>query len=103
MHCVTPDEVLFNDLDEEVAQTWVKKLQTQLVADWDDTVTCCGWKDVPSVYLVCEGDACIPPPMQLQLAETAGSKVEKCTAGHMVMVSMPEKVAEVVKNAAADA
>ena len=39
MHCVTPDEVLFNDLDEEVAQPWVKQLQTQLVADWDDTVT----------------------------------------------------------------
>lgn len=103
MHCVTPDKVLFNDLDEEVAQTWVKKLQTQPAADWDDTVTYGGWKDVPSVYLVCEGDACIPPPMQLQLAETAGSKIEKCAAGHMVILSMPEKVVEVVKNAAADA
>ena len=52
---------------------------------------------------MCEGDACIPPPMQLQLAETAGSKVEKCTAGHMVMVSISEKVVEVVKNVDDDA
>ena len=52
---------------------------------------------------MCEGDACIPSPMQLQLAETAGSKVENCTAGHMVMMSMSEKVVEVVKNVDDDA
>ena len=44
------------------------------------------------MYLVCEEDACIPPDIQLQLAETAGSEVEKCAAGHMPMISMPEKV-----------
>jgi len=102
MRCLTPDRVLFNDLDEAAAQTWAKKLHTQPAADWDDVVTYCGWKDVSSVYLVCEGDVCIPPPMQLRMAETAGSKFEKCAAGHMVMLSMPEKVAEVVENAAAD-
>ena len=100
MHCLTPEKLLFNDLDEKTAKAWVEKLQSQPASDWDDTVTYCGWKDVPSVYLVCEGDACIPPPMQLQLAETAGSKIEKCAAGHMAMVSMPEKVVELIVEAA---
>ena len=55
---------------------------------------------MPSVYLVCENDGCIPPPMQLQMAESAGSKVEKCKAGHMPMISVPERVAEVIMQAA---
>ena len=100
MHCKTPESLLFNDLDPEDAKAWIEKLQTQPATGWDGTVTYCGWKDVPSVYLVCEKDACIPPQLQLQLAENAGSKIEKCQAGHMPMVSVPERVAEVIKEAA---
>ena len=101
MHCKSPETLLFHDLDPTSAEKWKKELQPQPSEGWDDTVTYCGWKDVSSVYLVCENDQVIPPPMQLQLAELAGSKVEKCGAGHMSILSMPEKVAEVVKNAAA--
>lgn len=102
MHCLTPQIILFNDLDDSTAKTWINKLQSQPASDWDHTITYCGWRDVPSVYLVCEKDACIPPPVQLQLAEMAGSKVEKCGAGHMPMVSMPKKVVEVIMEAARD-
>ncbi|MCJ1353416.1 MAG: hypothetical protein MMC33_003402 [Icmadophila ericetorum] len=101
MHCAAPEKLLFNDLDESTAQNWIKTLKPQPAADWDDTITYCGWKDVPSVYLICEGDAVIPPPMQQQLAGLAGSKVETCASGHMPMLSMPEKVVEVIKGAAA--
>lgn len=101
MHCKSPETNLFNDLDPASAEKWTKELQPQPSEGWADTVTYCGWKDVPSVYLVCENDQVIPAPMQLQLAELAGSKVEKCGAGHMPFLSMPEKVAEVVKNAIA--
>ena len=100
MHCVTPEKLLFNDLDDGTAKIWVEKMQSQPASDWDETVTYCGWKDVPSVYLVCEGDSCIPPPMQLQMAESAGSEIEKCAAGHMAMVSMPEKVVEIIVKSA---
>ena len=100
MNCLTPEKLLFSDLDDTIAASWTKKLQTQPAADWDDTVTYCGWKDVPSVYLVCEADAVIPSPMQMQLAESAGCEIERCNAGHMVMLSMPQKVVEVVKKAA---
>ncbi|MCJ1395230.1 hypothetical protein MMC18_008113 [Xylographa bjoerkii] len=85
LNCAMPEKLLFSDLDQRAATEWTAKLQTQPAEGWFGTVTYCGWKDVPSVYLVCEGDALIPPPMQVQLAESAGSRIEKCSAGHMVM------------------
>ena len=99
MHCLTPDKLLFNDLEPAVAEKWVNALQLQPAEGWNGTVTYCGWREVPSVYLVCEGDQMIPPPMQVQIGEMAGSKMEKCGAGHMPHLSMPEKVADVVKGA----
>ena len=99
MRCLDPEFFLFGDLPPEEATEWVKALQIQPAAGWDDTVTYGVWKDVPSIYLVCEGDRCIPAALQLQMAEMAGSKVERCAAGHMSMLSMPEKVVEVVRAA----
>ncbi|KAI9645958.1 hypothetical protein NHQ30_005395 [Ciborinia camelliae] len=101
MYCAAPEKLLFNDLGEDDVEKWKKALKCQPASGWDETITYAGWKDVSSVYLVCENDQCIPPPLQEQLAETAGSKIEKCAAGHMVMLSMPDKVAEVITSAAA--
>lgn len=100
LHCVTPETTFFNDLDEGAAQKWVKELKSQPSTGWDNTVTYCGWREVPSVYLMCESDACIPLPMQMHMAVTAGSKTETCAAGHMPIVSMPERVVNVIRVAA---
>ncbi|KAK9384650.1 hypothetical protein V1515DRAFT_360610 [Lipomyces mesembrius] len=70
--------------------TWISKMLCQPSAGWDDVITYSGWKDVPSVYLVCESDAVLPAPMQLEMAEMvemAGSEIVRCAAGHMVMLS----------------
>lgn len=101
MHCKSPNILLFKNIDPASAEKWTKHLQPQPSEGWDDTITYCGWKDVPGVYLVCENDQVIPPPMQLQLAQLAGSKVKKCAAGHMSFLRMPERVAKVVKDAIA--
>ncbi|MCJ1402764.1 hypothetical protein MMC11_005985 [Xylographa trunciseda] len=103
MTCAMPEKILFNDLDDADREKWTKALKPQPAEGWDGTVTYCGWKDVPSVYLICESDGAIPPPLQLQLAEMAGSQIEKCNAGHMPMLSMPERVVEVITSAAAAA
>ncbi|KAL8779161.1 MAG: hypothetical protein Q9203_003226 [Teloschistes exilis] len=87
--------------DEAVANEWVGKLKCQPASGWDDTITFCGWKEIPSVYLICEGDQAILAAVQLQMAESAGSKIEKCSAGHMVILSMPEKVVAVIEAAVA--
>ena len=95
-----PEMILFNDLEEGKAKAWAEKLQPQPAHDWQGQVTYCGWREVLSVYLVCEEDKCNPPLLQLQMAKGAGSQVERCAAGHMPMISMPKKVAEVIVKAA---
>jgi len=100
MHCLSPSTTLFSDLSEQETQKWIKELQCQPSEGWDGTTKYCGWRDVPSVYLLCEGDKILPEAMQTDVAEMAGSEVVRCGAGHMVMLSMPEKVVEVIERAA---
>ena len=100
MHCQAPEKLLYGDLpDEASAKAWTATLRSQPATGWDDTITYCGWREVPSVYLVCEGDQCLPISLQLQLAELAGSRIERCTGGHMAVVSQFKKVAEVIGRA----
>ena len=42
----------------------------------------------------------MPPLLQRQFAAMAGSEVVVVEAGHMAMISQPEKVAEIVVKAA---
>ena len=35
--------------------------------------------------------------------EMAGSEIERCESGHMVMLSMPDTVVEVIRKAAGEA
>lgn len=102
MFCVTPEKLLFNDLSPEEASRWAKSLSCQPSSGWDDVVDYTGWKKVPSVYLVAENDAILNKDMQLQMAEMAGSEVERCTAGHCCMIGQPERCADVVRKAAGE-
>jgi len=96
-NCLNPRENLYHELPEAEKDEWMETLGPQPAADWDREIAYCGFKDVPSVYLVCEGDRLLPVDLQLQFAGLAGSEVLRCEAGHMVQISMPEKVVEVVK------
>lgn len=100
-HCAQPETLLFGDLPSSEKPAWLAKLQPQPAQGWDDTVTYAGWKDVPSVYLICEGDNALPVALQEQLAGLAGSKIERCSAGHIPQVSQPERVVEVIEAACA--
>ena len=46
--------------------------------------------------LVCNDNATVPPPVQIQLEVSVGSRIEKCSVGHMVKVNMPAKVVKLV-------
>ncbi|KAJ5619236.1 hypothetical protein N7510_003220 [Penicillium lagena] len=96
---VEPDVLLFNDIPEQEKAKWLAELRPQPASGWDGKVTYTGWKDVPSVYLICEGDKALPVPLQEQLAALANSKIQRCSAGHVPQLSQPEKVMEVIKAA----
>jgi hypothetical protein len=100
MKLTDPEKMFFNDFNSEEKKEWMEKLQSHPSSGWDSTIDYCGWRDVPSVYLICKSDQVLPASMQLQMAHLAGSQIEECEAGHMVILSMPERVAEVVKAAA---
>ena len=97
LNCRNARRSLFHELPEAEADSWMAKLQPQPAHDWDRELTYCGWMELSSVYLVCEADRLLPVDLQVQLAEIAGSEFLRCEAGHMVHLSDPGKVVEVVK------
>lgn len=95
--------MLFGDLPEGEKTKWLATIKPQPAEGWDDTVRYTGWKDVPSIYLICEGDNALPVPLQEQLAGLAGSEIQRCSAGHLAMLSQPEAVVGVIQAALARA
>jgi len=58
------------------------------------------WKTKPSWYLVATDDRMIPPPAQQAMAQRAGSTKVEQAGSHSVYISHPEKVAELIEQAA---
>lgn len=100
MYCVNARQTLLSDLSDAEVEKWAPVLQCQPAAGWDSTIKYCGWREVPCVYLVCEGDKLLPTALQEHMAHTAGARVERCTAGHMCMLTATEKVVELITDAA---
>ncbi|PWY95981.1 alpha/beta-hydrolase [Aspergillus sclerotioniger CBS 115572] len=100
MYCAQPEVLLLDDVPEPEKTKWLGVLKPQPAQGWDGIVPYAGWQDVPSVYLICEGDRALPVGLQEQLAGLAGSQVERCSAGHLPQVSQQERVVEVIEAAA---
>ncbi|TCU14649.1 alpha/beta hydrolase [Rhizobium sullae] len=61
------------------------------------------WKTKKSWTIVATEDRAINPDLERQMAERAGSEVTEIKASHAVFASQPEKVADVIENAANEA
>ena len=97
---LSPATLFFNDLPESEASEWVGKLLSQPAEGWTCTTTYCGWREVPSVYIVCEKDAVLPQALQEQFAAIANSRLERINAGHMPHISQPEQLSRLIIEAA---
>ncbi|MET0886185.1 MAG: alpha/beta hydrolase [Mycetocola sp.] len=60
------------------------------------------WEKLPSWYVAGTVDGSIPLPLQLRMAERAGSTVTELETGHLSMVTHPREVADVIVAAAAN-
>lgn len=58
------------------------------------------WREVPSTYVVCEGDGAIPPAAQRMMAERAGA-VRSWDTSHSPFFSRPELVVDLLLELAA--
>ncbi|KAH7031644.1 Alpha/beta hydrolase fold-1 [Microdochium trichocladiopsis] len=98
--CRDAKELLFHDLPPDQADRWHKELRVQpTVRHWASSgpVAHCGWRNVPSTYILCEQDRLIPTELQEALAEMAGcGKVVRLQAGHCPFLSMTDDVARVI-------
>ena len=63
------------------------------------TVSEAAWRSKPSWYLVATEDRMIPPPVQRQMSERAGSTVEEAAGSHAIYVSRPDVVADLIRSA----
>lgn len=61
-----------------------------------------GWQDVPMTYVVCDKDLAIFPEIQEELIRSAGvtPTMRRLAASHSPFISMPDEVAELIKEAA---
>jgi pimeloyl-ACP methyl ester carboxylesterase len=63
---------------------------------FDDRVTETAYSTKPSWFVVPKGDRMIPPQAQLGMAKAANAKITEIDASHVVMLSKPKAVAEVI-------
>lgn len=66
-----------------------------------ETTTRAAWIGTPSWYVLAEQDRFIPPPLQEQMAQQIGARVSRVPASHLVMISQPQKVVDVILEAVA--
>jgi hypothetical protein len=59
------------------------------------------WKNVPSWAVIATGDKAAGTDLTRSMAERAGATITELDGSHVIMVSQPEAVAEVIKTAVA--
>jgi pimeloyl-ACP methyl ester carboxylesterase len=96
-------EDMAQDLPELEQQILTATQGQTAAADFAATVTTAAWKSKPSWALIAGNDRAIPP--QLERDEAAAIKATSITvpANHLVMLSHPREVAELIEQAAAKA
>ena len=100
MLCKNQRELIFNDFSDEEAEklmaTWACQPSKE---DYYRPIEYTGWTEVPSTYLLCEGDKVHSIPIQKILVELVGCKTVTCSAGHAVPLSDPKKCVSVINEA----
>jgi len=88
------------DLDPAQARVLYAVQQPISLSTFEYTMGEPGWKSVPSWYVVAANDEAIPPDAERQFAERMGATTVELDAGHLVMVTHPDTVVELVEQAA---
>jgi pimeloyl-ACP methyl ester carboxylesterase len=93
-----PVNTFYNDVAPDVAADAVRQLVPQTVRSWTEDVTAAGWRTIPATYVLCEKDQALPPAVQENFAQRAGS-VYRLDSGHSPFLSMPGELADVLDRA----
>ncbi|KAJ9255373.1 hypothetical protein DTO207G8_3129 [Paecilomyces variotii] len=97
-------EIMYNDLPVEIGEAYAKKTLHHSAASFDTPLTYPAYKYLPTTYLLCKQDMAIPFAGQQAMASIAGEAATKhiCNAAHSPMLSMPDTVVSVIREAAGE-
>ncbi|RFU24005.1 hypothetical protein B7463_g12330, partial [Scytalidium lignicola] len=98
------DNIFYNDLSDSVKEENIKKLIHQAKPSFYTPLSYPAYLDSPTTYLMCEKDNAIPFFAQQAMVGIGGPRVVShiCSSSHSPMLSMPGKVAEVIRGAAGE-
>lgn len=88
------------DLSAEKAAFMYDSQVPTSVAAFAGVIIRAAWKSKPSWYIVATQDQTIPPEAERQFAKHAGSNITEIKASHVVFISHPKEVADVIEAAA---
>jgi pimeloyl-ACP methyl ester carboxylesterase len=93
-------EVLANDLSEE-RKTLLYATQTPPSTSLTAVkASLPAWRDKPSWYIMATEDKAVPPDLQRELSQRMRAQTITVKSGHFPMISHPEEVVGVIKQAA---
>jgi pimeloyl-ACP methyl ester carboxylesterase len=89
------------DLSEEQAAVLAATQRPIAEAGFSDASTAAAWKHLPSWAVVGKGDKAAGADLVRSMAERAGAKITEIDASHVVMISQPQAVTDVILDAVA--
>jgi pimeloyl-ACP methyl ester carboxylesterase len=88
------------DVERSKARVLYAVQQGLAMSTFEDVLGEPAWKSRPSWYLVATGDQAIPPDAERMFASRMGATTIEVASGHLAMVSHPDAVTNLIKEAA---
>ena len=90
------------DLDPAEANIMFAVQQPLTLSAFDDVMGTPAWKTLPSWFAVAQHDEVIPPDAERLFAKRMGATVVEFDSSHVVMVSHPDEIADLIETAVRD-
>jgi pimeloyl-ACP methyl ester carboxylesterase len=88
------------DVDPVEAKVMFAVQQPLATSTLGDVMGIPAWKSLPSWYMVATNDEAIPPDAERQFAARMGATTVEVASSHVAMVSHPDEVVALIKQAA---
>jgi pimeloyl-ACP methyl ester carboxylesterase len=90
------------DVDPADADIMFAVQQPLTVSAFDDVMGTPAWKNLPSWFVVAQRDEVIPPDAERQFAQRMGATVVELDSSHVVMVSHPDEITDLIETVVQD-
>jgi pimeloyl-ACP methyl ester carboxylesterase len=88
------------DVERDQANVMYAVQQPIALSAFEDVMGVPAWKSLPSWYLVAQNDEAIPPDAERLFAKRMGATTVEIASSHVAMVSHPDAVVKLMKDAA---